>query len=79
MLREPQHERGIVNVINIISVRPFDKLRAGSELSRRAISYFFTHSQTSKSPSFPNASIGNPDLSAGAGGDRQTKVGLDPR
>ena len=34
MLREPQHERKIVNVINVISVRP--------ELSRRASHFFHT-------------------------------------
>jgi len=34
MLREPQHERKMVNVINVISVRP--------ELSRRASHFFHT-------------------------------------
>ena len=37
MLREPQHERKIVNVIKETPVRP--------ELSRRARRYFFTPSE----------------------------------
>ncbi|HSF57651.1 MAG TPA: rhodanese-like domain-containing protein [Candidatus Binatia bacterium] len=35
MLREPQHERNVLNHFKILSVRHFDKLSAGSELVKR--------------------------------------------